>query len=383
MHSNSVIYISESALQNNIAFLRGLLGKKVMLSSVVKGNAYGHGIPEFTKLALRCGITHFSVFDGDEAKTVKAAVGDAAQIMVMGFIDAAEVDWAVQNGVSFFVFEMTRLKQALQFAKKHQTRAKVHIEVETGMNRTGFDTNALKKVAEILQTENQYLEFTGLCTHYAGAESIANYYRVKTQIERFENARAFFATQKLKPKILHTACSAASMMFPETRMDLVRIGILQFGLWPSQEVLLNYLNSRKSKRDPLARVISWKSSIMSLKQANAGSFIGYGNSYMATQKIKIAVIPIGYAHGYSRAMSNHGRVLINGKICNVIGTVNMNMVTVDVTDVENVKKGDEAVLIGHQKEASISIASFSDLSNQLNYELLTRISRAIPRKITD
>ena len=184
------------------------------------------------------------------------------------------------------------------------------------------------------------------------------------------------------PKIRHTACSTASMMFPETRMDLVRIGIMQYGLWSSPEIFVNFLNSKKIKKDPLQRIISWKSEVMSVKKINSGDFVGYGTSFMASEKMKIAVVPVGYSHGYSRSLSNLGRVLINGKRCMVIGTVNMNMLTVNVTDLEYIKKGDEVVLIGNQEDISISIASFSDFSNTLNYELLTRLDKGIPRKIS-
>ena len=172
-------------------------------------------------------------------------------------------------------------------------------------------------------------------------------------------------------------------MFPETRMDMVRIGIMQYGLWSSPEVFVNYLSTKKNKTDPLKRVITWKSNVMSVKKVNIGDFIGYGTSFLAERNMKIAVIPIGYSHGYSRSLSNQGRVLINGQRCIVVGSVNMNMMTVDVTDVAAVKKDDEVVLIGSQEELTVSVASFSDFSNQLNYELLTRIAKTIPRKIIE
>jgi alanine racemase len=250
------------------------------------------------------------------------------------------------------------------------------------MNRTGFDLKDISRVAKYLIKEQDYIYFKGLCTHYAGAESIANYYRITKQIETFNKAEEVFKLYGIQPEIKHSACSAASMMFPETRMDLVRVGIIQYGFWPSQEVLVTYLNSKKKKIDPLQRVISWKSEVMSVKRVKSGEFVGYGTSYMAKDNMKIATIPLGYSHGYSRSLSNQGRTLINGKHCGVIGTVNMNMLTIDVTELENVKKGDEVILIGDQENLTLSVASFSDLSNMLNYELLTRISKTIPRKIT-
>lgn len=383
MHNNSVIKLSKKALFENIQFLSQTFGKNVTISSVVKGNAYGHGIKEFVTIAHEFGINHFSAFDAQEAKIIYETLGTKVSIMIMGFISDSDLPWAISNGIEFYVFEKSRLQKAVKAARKIGAKAKVHIEVETGMNRTGFDKKDLKWVADILKLEREHIEFAGLCTHYAGAESFANFFRVTEQIEKYNQIYEYFIAHDLKPVIRHTACSAASMMFPETRMDLVRIGIMQYGLWPSPEVLIKFLNAKKRQIDPLKRVISWDSEVMSIKKINSGDFVGYGTSYMAAKKMTIAIIPIGYSHGYSRSLSNHGRVLINGERCMVVGTVNMNMISVDVTDVLNVAKGDCVTLIGTQKEKSITIASFSDFSNQLNYELLTRIAKPIPRQIIE
>jgi alanine racemase len=381
MHKNSVIEINSIAHKENITFLRNIFGKKTIISSVVKGNAYGHGLKEFVEMAFANGVTHFSVFDVEEAKIVFDTLEDKVTILIMGFVADDDLEWVIKNQIEFFVFERYRLAKTSKIAKKLKQKAIVHIEVETGMNRTGFELRTVSKVAKYLIKEKENIYFKGLCTHYAGAESIANYFRVSKQIEVFKKAEAIFKSEGIQPKIRHSACSAASIAFPETRMDLVRIGIIQYGFWPSQEILVSYLNSKKNKIDPLQRVISWKSEVMSIKRVKSGEFIGYGTSYIARDNMKIATIPLGYSHGYCRSLSNQGKVLINGQYCDVIGTVNMNMLTVNITEINNVKKGDEVVLIGNQKSLSLSVASFSDLSNMLNYELLSRISKTIPRKI--
>lgn len=381
MHKNSVIEINQKAYKKNLDFLKKIHGKEVIISSVVKGNAYGHGLKEFVEMAYKIGIKHFSVFDVEEAKIVFDVLNKNVTILIMGFVAEDDLPWVIENQVEFFVFERYRLSNAAKIANKLNTKAILHIEVETGMNRTGFPVSTLKQVAQFLIKENKNLRFKGLCTHYAGAESIANYYRITKQIDTFKQAEAVFEANGILPEMKHTACSAATIMFPEVRMDMVRVGILQYGLWPSNEVLVSYLNSKKIKRDPLERIITWKSEVMSVKQVKMGEFIGYGISFIAKEKMKIATVPLGYSHGYSRSLSNNGRVLLKGQYCRIIGTVNMNMLTIDVTNIENVKKGDEIVLLGNQGNMSISVASFSDFSNQLNYELLTRISKTIPRKI--
>jgi alanine racemase len=380
MHTNSIIELNNTAYQKNLSFLRNTFGKKVKISCVVKGNAYGHGVTEMVSMAYHNGITHFSVFDVEEAKVVKAKLEDKATIMVMGLVQDEDMEWVINNNVEFFVFDKGRLTKAAKTAKKLHKKAIIHLEVETGMNRTGFEKNELNTVIAFLKKEKEHVFLKGLCTHYAGAESIANYYRVDKQIKRFEDIYQYLCENELKPEIKHSACSAASIMFPQTRMDMVRIGIIQYGLWPSPEVFVYYLSTKKNKTDPLQRVITWKSKVMSIKKVKIGEFIGYGTSFLAERNMTVATIPIGYSHGYSRSLSNQGRVLINGHRCIVVGSVNMNMMTVDVTHLESVKKDNEVVLIGSQNDISISVASFSDYSNQLNYELLTRISKTIPRK---
>jgi alanine racemase len=383
MHRNSIIEINQKAYQNNLAFLKKMLGKKVIFSSVVKGNAYGHGIKEFVTMAYQNGVNHFSVFDVEEAKIVFETLGNNATIMIMGFVADDDLHWVIENEIQFFVFERYRLASTTKTAKKLKRKAKIHIEIETGMNRTGFAKRELANLSKYLIKESKHLDFVGICTHYAGAESISNYMRVESQIKKFNEAIEIFKFYRIEPKIKHTACSAASMMFPETQMDLVRIGILQYGLWPSPEVLVTYLNTKKKKIDPLQRVISWKSEIMNVKRVKSGEFIGYGTSYMAKENMKIATIPLGYSHGYSRSLSNQGRVLIDGKRCAVIGTINMNMLTIDVSEIDHIKKGDEVVIIGNQGDLSITVASFGEINNVLNYEFLSRISKTIPRKIIE
>lgn len=379
----SHIEISKSALQHNLSFLKNFIADNVIISSVVKGNAYGHGIDLFTPLAEECGINHFSVFSADEALHVHKSTGNKNTIMIMGSADSHELEWAIQNNIEFFVFEFARLEKAIEIAKKLKKKAKIHIEIETGMNRTGFHLKKLPKVIEILKKNSEYISFSGLCTHYAGAESIANYYRIKKQRANYQKALKKMEEGGLSPALKHTACSAAALRYPKTQMDMARLGIVQYGFFPNKEVLIEYLTKKKVTENPLKRLITWKSKVMDVKTVKTGEFIGYGTSFLANFDMKIAVIPVGYSHGFSRSLSNSGRVLIKGHRVNVIGIVNMNMITVDITQIENVKKGDEVVLIGKQGELEIGVSSFSEISNQVNYEMLTRLPSDIPRIVVD
>ncbi len=298
-------------------------------------------------------------------------------------LDKDQMEWTISNGISFFVFEENRLKEAALLAEKLKIPAKIHIELETGMNRTGFSTRDLPEILTFLKKEKTNLVLKGICTHYAGAESIANYLRIKRQESVFKRACQRIETFGFSPELKHTACSAAAIRYPKTQMDLVRIGILQYGFFPSKEILIHYLTKHKKHNYPLKRIISWKSKVMSVKKVKTGEFIGYGTSYLANVDMKIAIVPVGYSHGFSRSLSNQGRVLIQGQRLSVVGTVNMNMISVDITNMEGVQRGDEVVLIGNQGDLEISVSSFSDISDQVNYELLTRLPANIPRQIIE
>ncbi|MFD2201669.1 alanine racemase [Shivajiella indica] len=384
MQHTSYIEISKSAYQQNLQFLKEDIDPKTQISMVVKGNAYGHGIEIMVPLAEENGIRHFSTFSSDEALRVYEASQHQSQVMIMGMLQNEDLEEIIRKGISFFVFEFDRLEASIAAAKKLGIKAKIHVEVETGFHRTGFEWEDKEWLAHLLDENTDYLELKGLCTHYAGAESIANYVRVRNQIKNYKKIKKWFDSQEIKFEKYHTACSAATLLYPETKMDMVRLGIASYGFWPTQETYMYRFQSLpEDNKNPLKRLISWKSSIMNTKAVKMGDFIGYGSSYMAPRDMTIALIPIGYGHGYSRLLSNQGKVLIRGRVVSVVGTVTMNSIAVDVTDLEKVQKGDEVVIIGKQRDKEITIASFSESSQQVNYELLTRLPHDIPRRIVE
>ena len=381
MYHTSHIELKKSALRNNIDFVREYVGPDIRISSVIKGNAYGHGINEFVPMAQECGIGHFSVFSAWEALEA-LKVTDSSTIMIMGFLDNQELEWAISNEIEFYVFSMNRLRKVIELSGSMGKKARIHLDIETGMNRTGFLESELEDVKRLILDNSEYIDLKGMCTHYSGAESIANHVRVKNQYENFIRIYHDFIKSGIKPECRHTASSAAAICYPETRMDMIRVGILQYGFWPSMETYIYYLTNNDVKTNPLKRVICWKSRVMDVKSVRRGEFIGYNTSFLAPNDMKIATIPVGYSDGYSRSLSNHGRVLINGCRASVIGLVSMNMLIADITDVPRTRRGDEVVLIGTQKNRTISINAFSNFTtHDINYELLVRLSPHIPRYV--
>ncbi len=381
LNYSSHIELDSQYFAENISFIRSLLSDVVTISAVIKANAYGHGIKEFVQLAEANGIHHFSVYGMEETLAFHGSASPKSTLMVMGFIDPENVAWLIEHAYEFFVYDLIQLENVIDVAKRLDAKAKIHLELETGMNRTGLDQAYFEQVIEILNANTSHLLLAGVCTHLAGAESFDNFDRINRQIENFKTYVAHFASQGVVFESQHAACSAGLIRFPEVHFDMVRVGILLYGFWPNKETMIDFLSKSPLQKDPLTSILSWKSKIMTVKNVPAGAYIGYGTSYLANTPTTIGVVPVGYGYGYSRMLSNQGRVLVHGKRVPVIGTVNMNMMMVDITDVAGVKNGDEVVLIGFQKENRITVSSFSEMSSQMNYELLARLPHNIPRII--
>ena len=379
--ASSLIEIDPALVKQNLSFIRGKPKKGVKLSAVIKGNAYGHGIEQMVPLLEEEGVNHFSVYGIEEANQFHKCSSEGSRLMVMGYIDPENFETTLRRGDEFFVYDLDEFKIAIAEAKKIGLKARVHLEFETGMNRTGMDESHLEEVVKLIVGNKPHLHLAGICTHFAGAESISNYYRIKKQRLRFKRYLNYFREKGVEFEVRHAACSAAMLRYPDTQYDMVRSGILIYGYWPNRETLIDYLTKNDLHRDPLTSVLTWKSKVMTIKKVDKGEYVGYGTSYLTNRKTTIAIIPIGYAYGYSRVLSNQGRALVNGQRVGVVGTVNMNMLALDVTEVEDVKKGSEVVFIGTQGERRISVASFGELSSQLNYELLARLPHNIPRII--
>ncbi len=378
----SRVELSQSAVKKNVNFIKKKLGAHPRLSAVVKANAYGHGIPYMVKMLERAGVSHFSVASAYEAEEVYMHCGRPSDIMIMGILYDEDIAYIIEHEIEFYIFNYDRLKLVLEKAKEIGKKAKVHIELETGINRTGMSFDFFKKAITFLKKHQQHIEFMGLCTHLGGAESSSNMFRIEQQLERYKAGLKEVENKKFLPKYRHVACSAAALVMPETHYDLVRVGVSTYGFWPSQEIYYQHLNQVGKKKDnPLRRIISWKSNIMDIKDVPKGEFIGYGTSFQTLRNMRIAVIPVGYGNGYPRGQSNRGHVLIKGRKAPITGLINMNLFMVDVSHIPDVVTGDEVVLIGKQNNASINVSSFTNYMQLLNNEMLSRLPTAIPRKI--
>ncbi|NIT55236.1 MAG: alanine racemase, partial [Aliifodinibius sp.] len=228
--------------------------------------------------------------------------------------------------------------------------------------------------------KSPFIKLEGVYTHFANIEDTTDHSYALSQLDQFNKMALRVKEEGFSDVIFHTACSAATLLFPETHFDMVRLGISQYGLWPSRETFLSYkIKHAKNGEDVLQPVMTWKTRISQIKTVPADHFIGYGCSYQTTRETRIAVLPVGYADGYDRALCNQSYVLIGGKRAPIRGRVCMNIMMVDVTDIPGVKLEDEAILLGKQGTEQITAETLAELSDTINYEFVTRINWEIPR----
>lgn len=378
---SSRIELSQSSLKANFNFLKKKIGNDVLISAVVKANAYGHGILDYVPIAEKCGINHFSVASSFEAEEVIEVKKPETRVMIMGIIYEEDIAWAIEHEIEFYVYNYDRLAFVCDEAKRLEKKARIHLEVETGANRTGVSKKEFSKCLTLIKKCAANVDFVGLCTHFGGAETFANDFKIQKQFKIFNEFYAVCKKRKILPKMRHLASSAAALSFAKSRYEMVRIGVAQYGYWPSPDVYYHHLNETgKSSEKGLKRIFSWKTDIMDIRHVDEGEFIGYGTAFQAIRDMKVAVLPLGYSNGYPRGLSNRGHVLIRGKKAPITGLINMNLFMVDVSHIPNVEVGDEVVLIGRQKNNHIGVASFTQTTQLRNQEMMSRLPAAIPRR---
>lgn len=361
------IEVDTKALRKNYRVFRGVISKSTKLMAVVKSNAYGHSLIDFSQLLQRFGVNWFGVDSIVEARSLRRE-GIKKPILVLG---STLPEWyieAAQNNISVTVSNFESLERAIKQGTRRKP-LKVHIKIDTGMHRQGFMPADIERILTYFQDKQNCILFEGLYTHFAAAKNPAFPHGTKKQIEEFE-----FASQKaieggFKP-IRHAAATSGTLLFSESHFDMVRIGIGMYGLWPSREV-----QAFCERRFELKPALTWKTVIGEIKDLPAGSAVGYDLTETLGKPSRVAILPVGYWHGYPRALSSIGHVIIHRKRAKVIGRVSMDMIVVDVSRIKNPRIRDEAILLG----SGITADELADLSDTINYEIITRLNPLIKR----
>lgn len=372
MSTKSIFYrptcaeIDLSAIAYNYHEIKKLVGNKTKIMAVVKANAYGHGIINIAKILATLNVDYFGVATLDEAISLRKN-NIKTPILVLGCVTKEEIKPIIENDITMTLGSDEILPVIEKYASSLKKQARVHVKIDTGMGRIGvWHREAISFIRLI--AKSSFINLEGIYTHFASAghdNFFTNY-----QLESFEEIINEIAQIGIDIPIKHVANSIGVIDIPRSHFNLVRPGIIIYGMYPKR----HFVNIVKLKP-----AMSLKTKIVFLKDTPAGRSISYGRTYITQKPTKVATLPIGYADGYGRILSNKAEVLIRGKRAKVIGKVTMDQTMIDVGHIKDVKVGDEVMLIGRQGKDIITVDELAKLSATIPYEIVCSITDRVPR----
>jgi len=356
-------------LANNMKEIRRLTDEKAQITAVIKADGYGHGAKYIAQTLLENGADRFAVAVLDEALELRN-FGITVPILVLGYSQPERAKAIVENDIEQAVYSYELAKALSDEAVKQNKEVKIHIKVDTGMGRIGLraDESSIDCIKKIHELPNLTIE--GMFTHFAIADEKDKTF-TEEQFSKFMWVAGRLEEEGIKIRLKHCGNSATIIDLPKMHLDMVRAGIILYGLAPSQDVELEKIN--------LKQVMSLKVRITHVKEINPGESVSYGRKFIASRKSKIASLPIGYADGYTRMLSGKAEALVNGIKVPVVGRICMDQCMIDVTGIEDVKVGDEVVLFGEQNGSFISIDEIAEKLGTINYEVVCMIGKRVPR----
>lgn len=361
--------VSLKAIGHNIEEVRKRLQPGVKLLAVIKADAYGHGACRVGKY-LEDRVDYFAVATAEEALELRKS-GICLPILILSYVSPFQYPEMIRNEITLTVDGLEQAEILERTAAEEGKPAKVHIAVDTGMTRIGFQVSQEEadRIGQIARLPHLKLE--GLFTHFSCADQKDKTYSLM-QLEKFEKMCCWLEERNVRIPIRHICNSAGIMEFDGHRMEMVRSGIVTYGLYPSDEV--------KKERMDLLPALEWKARVIHVKDVEAGVSVGYGATFTTNREVtRIATISAGYADGYPRALSGKGSVLIHGKRAPILGRICMDQMMVDVTEIPDVKVEDIVTLIGVDGSEQITVEEIAEPSVRLNYELVCGIGKRVPR----
>ncbi len=361
------VEVNLDAVRKNVKTIRSLLESDKLLMGIVKANAYGHGAVEVSRAAIESGVDRLGVAFIEEAVELREA-DIKIPIQILSETPKDAIDLVLRHDLIPTIYTRETAFQLSETAKSFNKKVKVHVKVDTGMNRLGlFPEEVLNFLSYLSSLEN--IEVEGIFTHFALADSPASSY-TEEQFKKFKKLILELEKEGFKIPLKHAANSAATVLFKETHLDMVRIGLALYGLHPS--------SATKSCLS-LKPVLEWKARVSYLKTVEAGEGISYGHTHRLPHKTLIATLPLGYADGYSRLLSNKSKVLVNREQVPVVGSICMDHLMIDVGENSDVGIGTEVVLIGRQGNDEISVDKIAGILGTINYEVVCMINKRVPR----
>jgi alanine racemase len=370
------VEIDLGALAANVRAFQGRLGGARM-AAVVKSEAYGHGVAVVAPAALQAGAAWLAVWGANEGIPLRRIVGPDVPILCLGHTPPQDFEAAVEADLRLTLYDPRAISELGRAARAVGRKARVHVKLETGTHRQGLETDDAAALVRAAAAE-RLVEVEGVSTHYADIEDTTDHAYADAQLGRFTEGVEALRAAGATPSVRHTACSAAAILFPRTHFDMARVGIGLYGLWPSRETLVS-ARERGLAGFSLAPVMAWKALVAQVKYVPPGGYVGYGRTWRAARRTRIAVIPVGYFEGYARALSSRAHVLVRGHRAPVLGRVCMNMFMVDVTDVPGAAAGDVATLLGRDGEETVSAEALAGWAGTIHYEITTRVNPQLPR----
>ena len=351
----------------NIAAIHAAIGPGCKILLVVKADAYGHGAVEISRAAMDAGVSMLGVATLHEGIELRSA-GLTAPIVILSPSLRTEIDEIIEHRLTPCVSSLELAELLSRRCVAHEVISRIHVEVDTGMGRTGVsEGDALDFLAKVGTMPNLKLE--GVFTHFPDADS-GNTFFTEAQLRHFHEILDALARRKIEVPIRHAANSAGILSLAESRMDMIRPGILAYGFYPS---------ARVPHTIPVEGVMSFKSRVVQLRSVPAGRFISYGRTYQTSRATRVGVLPVGYGHGLPWLLSNRGEVLIRGRRAPMIGRVTMDLTMVDATEIPEVEVGDEAVLFGEQGDARITLEEVAERAETIPYEVLCSMGKRVVR----
>jgi alanine racemase len=375
------IELSRSAYHHNLAFFKNLVQPPAILATVLKANAYGHGLPEMARLATEFGISWFCVHSLVEAEQIRN-LGHTQPILILGPVPRANLEAVFDlSEIRLVAYTPEHIQCLQQLASAKRIQVPIHLKLETGTNRQGIANKDFHDTLELLKScPNLLVE--AVYSHFANVEDTTNHDFAEYQFNKFKHMISEIPIDDFPHVKKHMASSAAALVFKNVHFDMVRLGISQYGFWPSKETYLSYRHEYGvDAANGLQPVLTWKTRVVQIKQVDAGETVGYGCTFQTTRPSRLAVLPIGYSDGYDRGLSNQAHVLIKGMRAPVRGRIAMNLTVVDISDIPDVALEEEVVLLGSQGNQTIHAQYLADLAHTIHYEFISRIERNIPRMI--
>lgn len=360
--------INLDAIRKNIMTMKNCIPEGKKLLAVIKANAYGHGAVQVAE-ELDDMADYFGVAFVDEAVELRKA-GIDKPILILGHTDESLFDTLIEYDITQTIYSFEQAQILSGMAVKKNKRAKIHIKIDTGMNRIGFpcEKESVATITEI--TKLPGIDAEGIYTHYYLAD-VVDKSCANMQLSRYTDMIQWLEREGVTFAIRHISNSAGIMEMPNDTYDMVRSGIATYGLYPSEEM--------NKEACVLYPAMELKSHITHVKIVKKGETIGYGATYTLPEDKMIATVEVGYADGYPRALSNQGRMLVHGQFVPIVGRVCMDQTMIDVSCLSDVKVGDEVVLVGCQGENNISVEELADMSASFNYEFVCDVNRRVPR----